>query len=528
MRCVFGFSMKAIQHKAFWVVFIIVLTVHLYNVGTQRLYPFLDMPNHLALASIYKSYGEPDNQLDTFFSLKMFPRPNVFHTVFCGSQLFPDVEIANKIFYLLYSILFAATVMLLIVRCRGNVWYGLLAFLFLYNINVSYGLIGFTSALPAILFLLYLTINYIEKRSILAAGAIAVLLPCIFFMHAMAFLFAVMVFLACVFFDMYRRGLWQRIFACLALCIPGLILFCVWYIGDSRAYNGPSIIASLLHYYQHTFLGSFWQRGAIMIHDNFRLSGTAWGYAFAALVSCVTILYAIMPAWKKRERRNVAGTTGFSCIGVFLVCGIICALLIPESLPGYSFLYQRFSVLIFLGIVLAGSIVAPPILSAPLKAFLCLVVVLHAVLWFQCFRAFDAENEGFNASIFADCSSEDVVGGLIYDYRFRNVSMYDNCPDYYTAWTQGVSTTRLADDRSFVIRRRVGTDILPKYIGWLGKGGSKQYDGRYNKLDYLLVRGEIPVNVREMMKNFTVVNQRGAWLLYANREQGHAASLPGK
>ena len=96
--------------------------------------------------------------------------------------------------------------------------------------------------------------------------------------------------------------------------------------------------------------------------------------------------------------------------------------------------------------------------------------------------------------------------------------MYDNCPDYYTAWTQGVSTTRLADDRSFVIRRRVGTDVLPKYINWLGKGGSKQYDGRYAELDYLLVRGEIPASIRGMLKNFMVVNQRGAWMLYVNRD----------
>ena len=528
MRCVFGCSMKAMQHKAFWVVFIVVLAVHLYNVGAQRLYPFLDMPNHLALASIYKSYGEPDNQFETFFSLKMFPKPNVVHTVFCGSQLFPDVGFANKVFYLLYIVLFSSAIMLLIVRCGGNRWYGLLAFLFLYNINVCYGFTGFTSALPAILFLLYLTINYIEKRSILAAGAIAILLPCIFFMHAMAFLFAVMVFLACVFFDMYRRGLWQRIFACLALCIPGLVLFCVWYIDDSRGYNGPSMIASLLHYYQHTFLGSFWQRGAIMIHDNFRLSGTALGYAAAMLFSCITVFCAVVPAWEKKGQKHVASTPGFYCIIIFLVCGILCSFLIPESLPGYSFLYQRFSVLVFLGIVLAGSIAAPAVLPVSMKTCLCVVVVLHAALWFQCFRAFDAENTGFDETFFSACSAGDIVGGLMYDYRFRNVSMYDNCPDYYTAWKQGVSTTRLADDRSFVIRRRVGTDILPEYIGWLGKGGSKQYDGRYSELDYILVRGEIPLEVRGMMKNFTVVNQRGAWLLYVNSEQGHAAILPGE
>ena len=206
------------QHKSFWLVFILVMTVHLYNVGAQRLYPFLDMPNHLALAAIYKSYADPENQLDRFFSLKMFPQPNVAHTVFCGSQMFPDVEVANKVFYLLYTVLFVSAIMLLIARCGGNVWYGLLAFLFLYNINVCYGFTGFTIALPAVLFLLYCIINYIEKRSILAAMMIAALLPGIFFMHAMAFLYAVMVYAFCVFFDMYRLGTWRRFFVHFGIC----------------------------------------------------------------------------------------------------------------------------------------------------------------------------------------------------------------------------------------------------------------------------------------------------------------------
>ena len=516
------------QHKSFWLVFIIVLSVHLYNFGAQRLYPFLDTPNHLALAAIYKSYGDPENQLDSFFSLKMFPRPNVAHTVFCGSQMFPDIEVANKVFYLLYTVLFVSAIMLLIARCGGNVWYGLLAFLFLYNINVCYGFTGFTIALPAVLFLLYCIINYIEKRSILGAMMIAALLPGIFFMHAMAFLYAVMVYAFCVFFDMYRLGTRRRFFVHFGIAIPGVVLFFIWYISDSREYSGPSMVQTLLHYYRYSFLDSFWQRGAFMIHDNFRLSGTLAGYVTAAAFSLVALLFAVLPILKRQANNRAIPSVGFSCICIFLACSIACTLFMPVALPGYSFLYQRFSVLVFLGVILAGSVVAPKALSAFLKTALCAIVLLHALLWFQCFRAFDTENEGFDKTFFSACASGDVVGGLMYDYRFRNVSMYDNCPDYYTAWTNGVSTTRLADDRSFVIRRRVGTDMLPEYIGWLGKGGTQQYDGRYANLDYILVRGEIPVTVREVLKNFTVVNWRGAWRLYANRDRALAAGKPMK
>jgi hypothetical protein len=504
------------QHKSFWLVFILVLTVHLYNVGAQRLYPFLDMPNHLALAGIYKSYGEPDNQLETFFSLKMFPRPNVFHTVFCGSQFFPDIEVANKIFYLLYTVLFVSAVLLLIVRCRGNMWYGLLTFLFLYNINVCYGFTGFTIALPVVLFLLYFIINYIEKRSVFAAIMIAALLPAIFFMHAMAFLYAVMVFTFCVFFDMSRMGTWRRFFVHLGICIPGVVLFFMWYISDSREYSGPSMAQALLNYYRYSFLGSFWQRGAFMIHDNFRLSGTLVSYVMAAAFSLVALFFAVFPILKKQANKRALPSVGFYCICIFLACSSACTLFMPVALPGYSFLYQRFSVLVFLGVILTGSIVAPKALSAFLKTGLCAIVLLHALLWFECFRAFDVENEGFGKTFFSACTSGDVVGGLIYDYRFRNVSMYDNFPDYYMAWTGGVSTTRLVDDRSFVIRRRVGTNVLPAYIGWIGKHGGQEYDGRYSALDYLLVRGEVPLKVQGMLHTFKLMNSSGPWRLYVN------------
>jgi hypothetical protein len=516
MRYAPGFGRKLLQHKAFWLVCIIVLSVHLYNFGAQRLYPFLDMPNHLALATIYRSYDDPGNQLDRFFSLQMFPKPNIFHTVFCGSQLFPDIETANKVFYLLYTVLFVSAVMLLIARCRGNIWYGLLAFLFLYNINVCYGFTGFTIALPAVLVLLYCIINYIEKRSILAAMMIAALLPAIFFMHAMAFLYAVMVYAVCVLFDMYRLGTWRRFFVHLGICIPGVVLFFMWYISDSSEYSGPSMVHSLLHYYRYSFLGSFWQRGAFLIHDNFRLSGTLAGYVMAAAFSLVALFFAVLPMLKRQAHTRVLPSVGYNCICIFLACSIACTLFMPVALPGYSFLYQRFSVLVFLGVIVAGSIVAPKALPPFLKTGLCAIVVLHALLWIQCFRAFDAENECFDKTFFSACTTGDVVGGLIYEYRFRNVSMYDNYPDYYTAWTNGVSTTRLADDRSFVIRRRVGTDVLPEYIGWLGKGGSRQYDGRYASLDYLLVRGEVPAQAQERLKHFSLVNQRGPWRLYAH------------
>ena len=154
------------QNKIFWVIFIFFLCAYLYNFGSHRLYPFLDIPNHQALASIYNSYGDPDNQLEKYYTFDIFPKPNVFHMIFCGSKLFSDIQLANKVFYFIYVTFFMLGILFLIIRCGGNIWYTLLAFILLYNINVGYGFTGFTFSIPVVLFLVLFTIIILKTNSV--------------------------------------------------------------------------------------------------------------------------------------------------------------------------------------------------------------------------------------------------------------------------------------------------------------------------------------------------------------------------
>jgi hypothetical protein len=192
----------------------------------------------------------------------------------------------------------------------------------------------------------------------------------------------------------------------------------------------------------------------------------------------------------------------------------------PVELPGYSFLYQRFTVFLFSAIILLGSIVAPKRISRFSKVLMCATVSIHCVLWIQNFNAFNEENKGFDKSFFKSCGRNDIVASLIYDYRFRNVSVYNNFVDYYTAWTKGVSTTRLIDDRSFAVGRKVSKEMLPEYIKWVGKDKDKEntYDGRYKDVDHIIVRGDLPARTAQYMKDFIVVKRRGPWLLYSNKK----------
>ena len=64
------------QNKIFWIVFIVFLCAYLYNFGSHRLYPFLDTPNHQALATVYPSYGDADNHLDKYYTFNPLLKPN--------------------------------------------------------------------------------------------------------------------------------------------------------------------------------------------------------------------------------------------------------------------------------------------------------------------------------------------------------------------------------------------------------------------------------------------------------------------
>ena len=142
---------------------------------STRLYPFLDAPNHLAMATIYRYYGEPTNQFASYYAIDTSLKPNVAHLFFCGSELFPSVEFANKVFYCLYMLLFPLSILLVIKKIGGNQWFSLLSFLFLYNINVMYGFNGFVIAMPFVMFTLYVVLNP-EQQTVLTgigAGSIA-------------------------------------------------------------------------------------------------------------------------------------------------------------------------------------------------------------------------------------------------------------------------------------------------------------------------------------------------------------------
>jgi hypothetical protein len=515
IRYVKDVKTTGIEKNLFLFTFLLFIALHLFLMGAVRIYPFLDMPNHLALATIYRFHGEPTNQFVQYYSLNVFLKPNVFHLLFCGSKIFPGVEFGNKIYYLLYALLFPLSTILVIRKLGGNQWFSLLSFLLLYNCNVCYGFTGLTMSIPFVLLVFYFLIDYLENENTWTKFVLTVLFVLLFFMHVLAALFSLLVFFT---FCLYRnKDSLTKVLKEISVTIPVLILIITWWMYETAEFSDPGLVSSLFDYYKDSYIRSLALRGGLLVHDNFRLYGGLLGYSIASFFSLFIIGLALyfMVLNRKSLKYKIEKST-FKAVCLFTLCSLGCCLFMPSTLPGYSFLFQRFSVFFLLSMIILGSIVSSEKLHRITILSMCFVCLVHFVLWADCFSDFEKENRFFTKNIFPSNTEGKKMAALIYDYRFREISVYDNFVDYYIVWRKGIATTRCIDEKSFPVRRKASKESLPPYIKWVGKHNN--YDGRYADMDYILVRGELPKEAKGYMVNFKTVKKEGKWVLYERKE----------
>jgi hypothetical protein len=497
--------------RLFAVVFLLLTGLQLFLMATVRLYPFLDTPNHLAIATIYRYYGNAANQFARYYAIDTFLKPNVFHLFFCGSKLFPSVEFASRVFYCLYVMLFPLSILLVIKKIGGNQWFSLLSFLFLYNINVLYGFNGFIIAIPFVMFTFCTMLYHLENRTMLNGLILSALLVLIFFMHVLAALFALLIVCGCSFVA-GRRSFSGVVKDCLPAA-PLLILIAAWWWRDSLQYQGPSLAGFLLKYYTGEYFKTMYLRGGFLIFDNFGLQEGIPGYAIALLFSLFAIALVALAVYPYNGiPKNAAKNGHVKTLSTFMICSAAVFSLIPENLPGYSFLFERFSVFMFIALILLGSVLYSKSLKKAVSGAICVMCFLHFLLWADYFREFNKENQIFNKEFFSAISNDKRLAGLMYDFRFRGRSVYENFADYFVVWQQGITNTRVIDDRSFPIQRKMTKKILPPAIDWSGKYDS--YDGSYSSMEYILVRGGLSPKAQHYMQGFNVARQAGPWALY--------------
>ena len=488
------------KNRNFLIVFVIFICLHIILMLNMRLFPFVDVPHHLASAEILRDY---DSFAD-YFSLEIFLKPNLFHFLFCGLHIFPSVEIANKIYFCLYIILFSFSIYLAIKKLGGNPWFSILAFVVIYNISVCAGFVGFFMAIPFVLIVFYFRID--EDFTVWKKIAVALFLVLLYFVHALAALFAIFLYVSLSIYQ-NRKSL-RNLFPDMLVVIPVLWLIQNWWFSDASE-SEQSILSFLVDHYRTEFINTYLQRIQIFYFDNSHLFEGSLGIFIGLFFSLVIIIPVIVYLIKKKD---IIKTEKIIPVLIFVFCSLFCYLFLPTRLPGFFILYHRFSTFILISMIILGSLLC----QKPNKKLIILILsvsLFHLILSTSYFYNFHKENKGFTKDFLPDSSTGARVAGLIYDYKYRGRPVYIHYPNYYIIWKKGIAATTLAEYRFYpVIRRKVGPEKLPFYDEWAP--GENRYDGRYRDMEYILVRGTIPEKDKKYFTNFEKIRSVPNWSLY--------------
>jgi len=530
------------SRRAFVAIFAILIALHAALFATARLYPFVDLPEHLAAATIARSGGDTSSELARYYRVETLFEPNTFHLLFCGLRVFPTVELANRLYLLLYSILLPLSMLLIVRRAGGNPWFSLLSFLVMYNINVSWGFVGFALGVPLVLlFYRYFILEpnglSTAPRCLIAAAALLAL----FFVHLLAALFALLVLGLSLLWPGRRTLRGAARAAAVAAPLVGLVA--IWWGAQGGGDGGVGLGTFLSAYYPGSFIETLPQRWAVLAFDNARLYAGSAGGAVALLFSLgivvpAIVLWALRVGEPRGEARGLAGVpaqegvdaasaprkdrgarglaAGATIVAPLVAASLLCVLLLPDRIPRQRILYERFAPLFLLSLATVSSTLARKRgrrLFAVLATALC---AIHFTLWADYFISFNRENAAFDAAFLPDAAGSRTLAGLVYDDSFRGRPIYIHFPSYYIVWKGGVTPAALIDYRFGPVRRRMSEKELPEYLEWVGRCDC--YDGRYSAMDYLLVRGDLTAKAEPYLSAFAPVREAGRWRLYERRD----------
>ena len=496
--------------KQVTILILVFITFNIILLANARLLPFIDLPNHLAEATIYKFY-EPGNLLANYYQPTPWYFPNTFHTIFCS--LFPSVETGNKVFHVLYIVLLQASVFLVIQQLGGNAWYGALAILFTFNYNVSFGFVGFAISIPFLIILFYTILLYIEEEKFYMNLVIASLLVMLFFMHAQNALMGLVIY-ACLMLYHFRKSLARFFSHVLLIPLPLVIMIFIWWFTQESQQQEESTFKYLLDYYTSEYFQSFLLRFGIVVFDNFQLQDGWPGILIAAgFFLCIIVPVIAARPWRKKLLRSLSSHEVI-CTAILFLVVFTCYVFAPDQLPGQTPVFQRFCTILLLSFIIFSSVVIKDGRQRWLKYFVTTAVFVYAGLWAEYIYSFNRENKAFTPELFAGLNPASTLAGLIYENEYRGRKAYIHFPGYYIVWKRGIAASKIIDYRFGVVRRAAAESKLPFYEEHIAENYRLQT--QYASVNYLLVRGSAPVRKDVNVQAFSLWREVGPWKIFIN------------
>jgi hypothetical protein len=431
--------------------------------------------------------------------------------LFTSLKIFPSVEFGNKVFYIIYIIIFPLSSLVFVKYIGGNKWFSLLSFLFIYNHNVHWGFTGFTMSVPFIILFILFIIKFFEYKSALNILVLIILLLLIFSMHFQNAIFCILI-LTIAFIHNFKKSI-KYFLKYFIIVSPVLLLMYFAYTFDTTNPE-QNLFPFLISYYKNDYIYSVAERIKVLaVMDNFYFIEGPFG----AVVSIIFVLSFIIPILiylYKRSKKvyNIVSTDNYSYyLYIFISSSLLCYLFLPNIIPGQNIIFERFSVFLMLSLVLFCAFCYKRIdISRISKVFIIVVVLFHFVLVSFYYNDFKNATKNFNEDLFPDNASCKRLSGIIYTNTFKGRPLFIHFPMYFTVWKKGI-TTGLVDYRFFVIKRKADFDKLPYYREWIGD--SRDYKNEYENLEYILFKD----GDKKDIEGFDMVKHTNDWYLYKNR-----------
>jgi hypothetical protein len=496
------------RHLLFFAVATGLLAVHVSNLWRAPIYPFTDLPNHLAEAYLFRVLPNADESLRAHYELNViWCSPATLHAYFASR--FADVEFGSAVFYTLYFLLLPLTVLRLVTWARGDAWLGLLSLLLLYNFSATWGFSGFTAGIALTMLALVILVRYFTSPSALSALALACVLILTYYAHVIVFAFTALIVLTAV---ATQKGLSLRDrVICAAALVPVGALAAIWWTQFNVLQPEQSVLSFLKEYYQDEYVRTLQARAASMLNDNKRLAARPYGSLLSLFFITPLLLGAAAAVGRNRLWglfRSDNPSRHVAC--VFLLLASACYLVLPDRLPGWWALYQRVTVFVLLGLIWVTATLIPATLLRASRIVVVVLVLVHAGAWFQYFSAFKNATEPYRFLIAGDPGlTNQPAGAIIADYTFRGYPVFFHFQNYQLIWNHGLVRSRITYYRSRLVRRRDGDRV--EYLEYAGPEQFKALLDDYGQVPFLISRGAI----RDIVEDgrFALVKRQGDWAL---------------
>lgn len=502
-----------LEKLAFGLIFTAVCLVHVSNIWRLDVYPFVDLPNHLAEAYLYKTISAQNAAWSEIYQLEVsLFKPAWLHTVFCA--LFTDVETGSRVYYTVYIVLLMTSVLGLVIMSRGTWWPALLSACFLYNFNTLWGYCGFTLGVALVMADVVLLIWYLNRPDGWRFLALTIVNLVLFYAHALVFLFVAPMVVAAMGIGQ-GLSISRRLIG-LASLIPALVVFTVWVWSSAEFSAHGSTLEALWTYYRHEYWVTFHDR---LTQFLFQTNDWLDLGSLVPLLFSLPILLTWIASLVGQSPWGKADTNARLVALIFTVMAGGCFFGLPAALPGQLMIYDRFLAFVYLGLIWTISFWIPKGRGLMPAILAVLLVAGHGGLWFAYFSDFKAQVTPFRALL----HQPQVLGGRtlvpLVDYvDFRNLPAFRHLHNYHMVWNNGLTLSRIYEYRFGVVRPAPSKPDWPSYSDWdPTRTTCATYTSKYKDFEYLLVFGPNPWEEFRRCSEYELVGRAGLWGLFKNK-----------